>query len=120
MSPVEFEIRGLKLVSEANQREHHMVRARRKKLQTDTARAHALSHRARPVLPLRIVITRIGAKRLDQDNLAGACKGVQDGLALAYKFDDGDPRVQWVYEQECRRSQNGVQPYGVRVKVEAA
>lgn len=120
MSPVVIEIAGLHTISEANAREHHMVKARRKRLHTDTARAHVLAAKAGPPLPLRITLTRIGAKRLDSDNLAGAFKGVQDGVALARGVDDGDPRITWVYEQECRRPCGGVQAYGVRIRIEAA
>ena len=119
---VVIEIQGLHTVSEANTRDHHMARARRKREHTDTARAHVLSRMARHApwsTPIQVTLTRIGAKRLDTDNLAGSLKGVQDGVALALGIDDGDPRIAWRYQQECRRKLHGVQPYGVRIEIAA-
>jgi len=125
-----IEIPGLHTVSEANQREHFMTKARRKREHTDTARAHVLSrmsagwamHNAlrkalRDGARIQITLTRIGARRLDADNLAGSAKGVQDGIALALGIDDGDPRMTWLYQQEIRRKERGVQPYGVRIEI---
>lgn len=132
MKPIVIEIMGLRLVSESNQHEHWMARARRKKLHTEAARAHVLSrvlgvrrmnfHPAWSVvaeLPLKITLTRIGAKRIDPGNIEGSFKGVQDGIALAIKVDDGDPRLTWQYEQECVKQARGTGTYGVRIRIEA-
>lgn len=121
---VVIEILGLHTVSEANTRDHHMERARRKREHTDTVRAHVLSRMTRTTMnvlddaAVQVTLTRIGAKRLDTDNLAGSFKGVQDGVALALGIDDGDPRIVWSYQQECRRSERGVQPYGVKIEID--
>jgi hypothetical protein len=56
-------------------------------------------------------LTRIGPRKLDSDNVAGACKATRDGVADWLGVDDGDEsRVRWVYAQE-----RGA--YGVRVEV---
>jgi len=62
---------------------------------------------------LHVTITRIAPGSLDDDNLAGSCKGLRDGIADAFMVDDRDPRVTWSYLQE--RSGRGV--YGARVDV---
>jgi hypothetical protein len=36
---------------------------------------------------------------LDDDNLAGACKSVRDGIADALMVDDRHPRVRWLTGQ---------------------
>lgn len=50
-----------------------------------------------------ITITRIGANRLDDDNLISACKPVRDEVAQWLGVDDGSPRMQWCYEQRVER-----------------
>lgn len=110
----------IRTVSEANMREHWSVKAKRKKEQTALA-ALVLS----PVLrnqswsgvpPMRIKLTRVGLRRLDADNLAGAFKGVQDGIAVALGVDDGDERIEWVYAQEKGTKAR----LGVRVSISRA
>lgn len=56
-------------------------------------------------------IVRIGPRKLDSDNCAGACKHVRDGIADAIGIDDGDPRYTWIYDQEKGRE------YSVRITV---
>lgn len=46
-----------------------------------------------------VTLTRVGPRRLDDDNLAGSLKGVRDAIAAALGVDDRDPKVQWVYGQ---------------------
>lgn len=50
-----------------------------------------------PVLPATVVITRVGKQRMDDDNVAFACKGLRDAVAEWLGIDDGDERVTWVY-----------------------
>lgn len=59
-------------------------------------------------IPMVIGITRVGPRRLDDDNCAGACKHVRDAIAKELGIDDGSPELRWVYEQAKGR-------YGVRV-----
>ena len=48
-------------------------------------------------------ITRVGPKRLDDDNLSRAAKAPRDGVADWLGCDDGDPRVSWHYAQAVAR-----------------
>ena len=59
-----------------------------------------------PPLPLLVTITRIGPRKLDDDNLASACKYVRDQIAAAVGVDDGSDRYTWRYGQ--RRGKYGV------------
>lgn len=129
-------------LSSANEREHHHARARRVREQRSAASIATVQHagpswgctewycpphtpRSKPrpyvrVTPhpgsprglLSVLITRIGPRRLDSDNLAISAKAVRDGIAQALGVDDGDETaVRWDYAQE-RGS------YGVRVRIE--
>ncbi len=53
-----------------------------------------------PFLPLLVTITRIGPRRLDDDNLQGACKYVRDQIASVVGVDDGSNLYTWHYEQK--------------------
>lgn len=101
-------------VSEANIREHWAVRARRTKAQRQSAyyllrKYKGLGRSKR----LTITITRIGARRMDPDNLANSSKHVQDGIADALGIDDGSERIEWRYRQEIGK------PYAVRIEIDA-
>ena len=64
-------------------------------------------------LPLVVTITRIAParyRRMDEDNLSGACKQVRDGIAERMGVDDGDPRWTWRYQQEAG-------DWGIRIDV---
>lgn len=57
----------------------------------------------RPVeWPVTVTLTRLGGKRMDQDNLSGSFKGIQDAVAeYVLGCDDGDEaKVSWQYRQE--------------------
>lgn len=114
MTAVAF-VMPIRLVSEPNARGHWGKRHGRASEQRGLARALAHSrgvHRMRP--PCVVTITRIGKRRLDDDNAVASCKAVRDGVADALGIDDSDPRVEWRYEQETK------QAYAVRVRVEGA
>jgi len=66
--------------------------------------------------PLRITLVRIGPRRLDDDNLAGALKHVRDGIADSLEIDDGDEtQAVWSVVQE-----NGpAGQYSIYVRIEA-
>jgi hypothetical protein len=103
----------LRLVSTLNRREHHMARARR--VAAERGPAMLVTRMALPwPRPLEgsfhVELIRIGPKKLDGDNLQGACKAVRDGVAEALEIDDGSDRLTWVYGQE-----RGA--YGVRITV---
>lgn len=109
--PVTFMV-NVQVKSEANQRCHWAVRRRRFAAQAEmlTVVWHASIDDELP-LPLRVTFTHLG-RRMDDDNLAGAFKACRDRVALLIGVDDGDPQVEWRYEQAPGR--------GVLVKIEAA
>ena len=86
------------LPSAANLREHWAAKHRRVKSQRDAV-AWILGNRARPALPVVVMLTRVSARTLDDDNLRGAFKAVRDQLATWLGVDDADPRVRWDYDQ---------------------
>jgi hypothetical protein len=89
----------IKLVSEANQREHHMVKHRRKKAQQRIASAVLRStlYEFDKMGVTRVVLTRHGMRKMDADNNAASFKHVQDAVAAWLGVDDGD--MQWGYAQ---------------------
>lgn len=91
----------MRTVPGLNVREHHMARSRRVK----TERAHvawALVNVSKPALPCVVTLTRVAPSNgLDDDNLAGACKGVRDQVAAWLGVDDKRADVvRYEYRQE--------------------
>ena len=101
----------LRLVSESNMRGHWSKRARRAKEQRSLT-FMALRARVRGIVPpIHVTIRRIGARKLDTDNLQGACKAVRDGIADAFGVTDADERIiSFVYEQRLGE-------YGVEIEI---
>ncbi len=90
----------IKTVSEANQREHWVIKNARKKSQQLAFVALWRNAKGKVVPPAKITFTRYSCNVLDSDNLAGAFKHVRDALAKEIGIDDGSPRIQWEYRQE--------------------
>lgn len=63
-----------------------------------------------PPGPLVVTITRVGPRKLDDDNLQGACKYVRDQIADIVGVDDGSPHYTWIYKQQTGR-------YGVEIEI---
>lgn len=116
--PVRFTI-PIRLVNGANAREHHHARGRRAKEQRGLGRLFAQSHGvprlAKSSAGLRVLITRVGPRPLDSDNLAISAKHVRDGIADAAGVDDGSAWWTWEYGQ--RRPRLG-ETYAVDVEIE--
>jgi hypothetical protein len=70
--------------------------------------------RAVDLIPAIVIFTRISAGRLDDDNLAAACKYVRDGVAEALGIDDGGSAVQWRYAQRKGPAKH----YALHVRIE--
>lgn len=105
----------LRLVSEANVRHHWAARAKRVKSQRQTvAYAWLVAQMPRDRKPANVLLTRYAPRKLDTDNLAGACKAVRDEIALLCGFDDRDESVRWQYAQERAKG------YAVRCEIEWA
>jgi hypothetical protein len=103
----------LQIVSESNAREHWRVVAKRKKLHRTTARLLMQRH-LRPMNyagPVEITMTRIGPRKLDDDNLTGGFKATRDGIADWLGIDDGSDRLTWICQQRIGKH------YGVEVVV---
>ena len=105
---VEYRI-PIKLPSLLNMRASWRAISKLKKAQRLATRI-ALNGLVVPPMPCVVTITRIGPRRLDDDNLAGACKYVRDQIATMIGVDDGSPLYTWRYEQVIGR-------YGVVVTI---
>lgn len=107
----------LRVVSEANQREHWRVKYLRKVEQQLEVAVEWTSRygQAWIQLPCRVTLTRIGSRAMDKDNLAGSFKHVQDQVARMLRVDDGGDLVAWEYRQEAI----GVHKYRVVIDVQS-
>lgn len=110
---------GVKIVSEANLRQHWSARAKRAKLQKHhTATAVQLfgrdCHRAVIAAPrVNVKLVRLGGRRIDSDNLIGGFKAVRDQIATWCGRDDRHDEIYtWIYAQE-----NAHTP-GFRIEIE--
>lgn len=116
----------IKVVSEANRRDHHFVKSKRVASQRLAVRCFWLDElgpKFRATLPVIVTLTRHAGRTLDTgDNLPGSFKAVRDELAalllpketiVIYKRgrriettkqpDDADPRLCFIYHQEKHR-----------------
>jgi len=91
----------VRLVSEANAGGKRRAEIARKTAVKAAVRA-ALPELAAPLtLPVVVVMTRVGIRPLDTDNLARALKAVRDEVAAWLGVDDADRRVRWVCRQRA-------------------
>lgn len=108
----------VRVISEANARDHHMKRYRRKSAQqmathVQWKQAQAARGGVKVILPCVVRLTRIGSRRLDDDNLAGAFKACRDQIAREIGVDDGSELIRFEYAQEAI----GKRHYEVKVEV---
>ena len=89
--------------SKLNQRQHWGVRMRTARVERRAAIMAILALGATFDGPLRVTLTKVGGRRMDDDNLAGAFKNVRDGIADGIGRDDGCKSIKWVYDQRPRR-----------------
>lgn len=113
---------ALKTVSESNKHEHWRVRHLRangnKKKgilgQRETVKLVLSAKATKPALPCTIRLVRIAPRKLDQGNLAGSMKHVQDGCADWIGVDDRhDDVVKYEYTQERGKPNE----YAIRIEV---
>lgn len=100
MRPVVVEL-PVRIISEANSRQHWRKAAARKRVHRMTART-MLQMYSRPMgetEQFTITLTRVAPRKLDDDNLASGFKAVRDGVADWLGIDDGSPRLRWQYAQ---------------------
>lgn len=108
----------IRVMSEANLREHWAVKNKRKKDQQFEMMIalHNNLMGKQVQLPCKVKLTRIGPKALDTDNLAGAFKACRDQIAKKLGVDDGDTKnVTWEYFQ----MPVGIRQYSVKVTIES-
>lgn len=103
----------LRLVSEANQREHWSVRSRRRRAHRSQVALVAKAKFKTPTLPCTIRMTRVAPRQLDSDNLVSSFKASRDGLADWLSIDDRTDLISWEYRQE----RGAPKFYGLRVEV---
>lgn len=72
-------------------------------------------------LPIRFTLTRVGPRKLDDDNLIASLKHVRDHLTSkvfpekARGQGDGGTEIQWAYSQE----KGPPKTYGLKIKLES-
>lgn len=101
-------------INEKNCREHWSVKSRRTARQRAAVIA-ALMPRvgACGAKSFAVKLSRIAPRKLDVgDNLPRALSAIRDGIADCLGIDDGDPRIEWSYDQTTSPV------YGVEVWIE--
>lgn len=98
--------------STSNLREHWAVKSERTRSQRDSTALMFPRVKVRPLL--RVTLTRVSPRELDDDNLRGALKAIRDEVARCLKVDDRTPLIVWDYAQA--KGKPGEQ--AVRVSVE--
>lgn len=96
----------LKTVSEANASEHWAKKHKRHRQQKNLVLWALYEHSVPKKLPVHITMTRIGGKKMDEDNLISAFKYIKDAIAeyfipgkAAGRADDSS-EMGWSYYQE--------------------
>jgi hypothetical protein len=102
----------IKLESLANSRLHWARKARIVAGQRAVVKL-ILAGEDLPALPATVTLTRVGKRKVDDDNLAYLFKGTRDEVAAAMGVDDGSPLYRWEYRQEIGKE------YGVRIEIES-
>lgn len=102
----------MKLPSLANTRMHWRALSSVKKKQKEVV-ALALYGVEVPALPVVVTLTRIGKRKLDDDNLASAFKYCRDEVARHIGEDDGSSKFTWRYEQKIGKK------YGIEIAIES-
>lgn len=103
----------IRLESLANLSHLHWYRLRKIANTHKEATYYCLLNQPIPPLPLLVTITRIAPRKLDDDNLQGACKYVRDQIAAKVGVDDRSDQYTWKYKQR----NDGVRVYGVEVEI---
>ncbi len=103
----------IETVSEANTRCHWRLKHKRAANQRKDAAWGSMLPLAGFYLleegDINITLVRLSNRKLDDDNLCSALKAVRDGIADAFKMNDGiNSRLKWIYKQESGHEQKAV------------
>ncbi len=90
----------MELKSGPNSRGQLYTKTKRVRAERERAAILVRTMRKIPRLPATVTLTRVGRRKVDQDNLSGLFKATRDGIADVYGVDDGSDLYQWVYSQE--------------------
>lgn len=108
----------IRIYSEMNMNDHWRVRNKRKHWQQFLIHSWWVTKKPVYFLPLKIILTRLSPRRLDDDNLVSGFKFVRDAIAnkifpnLQAGRADDSPQLSWQYEQSSAKS------YGIRITFE--
>ena len=104
----------IRLLSEANMREHWSRRKKRRASQRGQVRLVAQATMTRPALPCVITLTRVAPRSLDSDNLVSSFKASRDGLCDWLEVDDRTDEIDWNYRQE----KGGVREHLLKIEIQ--
>jgi len=93
-------ILDIRTESEANKREHWAVKAKRTRQQRTLAEKVCSANPDSYSLPVLVKLTRVGKRRLDDDNLSRSFKAIRDGIADSLDIDDGSEHIRFFCNQE--------------------
>lgn len=112
MPTIVVPIPGLRVISEQNQREH-WAKAKRRHGQQQLAVRIALTavsdadrKAIREAKSVRVSFIRLGGRRMDQSNLVGGFKWIEDAVSKWAGVDDGSSR--WVPTWSQQAGETGV------------
>jgi hypothetical protein len=100
----------MRLISEANNRDHWRIKNKRKQKQQNQVALEWLLMRPDITIPCEVHLIYYHKKLMDIDNFIISCKAVRDQIAdclipgLAKGRADDDPRITWHYEQKIAKS----------------
>jgi hypothetical protein len=111
----------IRVVSEANSREHWHKKARRHHDQKIAVANYYDSLPIKPTLPCHVSLIRVAPRKLDFDNLVSAFKYIRDAISEKLTGDpragrsDDDPRIEWSYKQQS----GGSKIYAIKIEIVA-
>ena len=100
-----LEIPMTSIVSESNCSDHWTKKRKRRIMHDRIIRMCWTSKGVRMKLPCAVKLSRVGPRKMDDDNLRGALKSIRDTIAdlilpgMAKGRADGDVRIEWLYDQ---------------------
>ncbi len=113
----------IKIISEPNTNHHWSVKYKRGKEQKKQIWLAFYNDQPKIRLPCEVTLTRIGPRKLDEDNLIASFKAVRDEIAdhlIPGKKPgqaDSDFRITWDYKQEPSKNILSKNKYWIKVEI---